>query len=188
MNAAVAPTGCAAMMNMESEPQLALGMWLAMMAVMMLPGAAPAVVRAPRKVLFVVAYLALWSAFGIAAALLQFALESRHLLTEDMAVRSSIAAGLSLVAIGIYQLTPWKRACLRLCHLAEVRPLRYGLACLGASWPLMGILFVVGVMSYFWIAVVALWIAAEKAFRWGGGLAAAAGVGLIGWGGVGLLL
>jgi hypothetical protein len=50
--------------------------------------------------------------------------------------RSRIAAGLSLVAIGIYQLT----------------------------------------------------IAAEKAFRWGGGLAAAAGVGLIGWGSVGLLL
>jgi len=36
--------------------------------------------------------------------------------------------------------------------------------------------------------VVALWIAAEKAFRWGGGLAAVAGVGLIGWGSAGLLL
>ena len=176
------------MMNMETEPQLALGMWVAMMAVMMLPGAVPAVVRAPRKLLFVIAYLALWCAFGVAAALLQYALESWGLLTEDMAVRSRIAAGLSLVAIGVYQLTPWKRACLQLCRSPEVRPLRYGLACLGASWPLMGILFVVGVMSYFWIVVVALWIAAEKAFRWGGGLAAVAGVGLIGWGSAGLLL
>jgi predicted metal-binding membrane protein len=178
-------------MNMTSEPQLALGMWVAMMAVMMLPGAAPAVVRVSgfrTKALFLVAYLAMWSAFGVAAALLQFALESRELLTDDMAVRSRIAAGLSLVAIGIYQLTPWKRACLQLCRSPEARPLRYGLACLGASWPLMGILFVVGVMSYFWIVVVALWIAAEKAFRWGGGLAAVAGVGLIGWGSAGLLL
>ena len=179
------------MMNMESEPQLAIGMWIVMMAAMMLPGAVPALVRVrgfQNRTLFVAAYLAVWSAFGIAAALLQFVLESRHLLTPDMAMRSGAAAGLSLVAIGIYQLTPWKRACLQLCRSPEVRPLRYGLACLGASWPLMAILFVVGVMSTFWIAVVALWIAAEKAFRWGGGLAAAAGVGLIGWGGVGLLL
>ena len=179
------------MMNMESEPSLALGMWIAMMALMMLPGAVPAVVRVrgfQNRALFVAEYLAVWSAFGIAAALLQFALESWDLLTEDMAVRSGIAAGLSLVAIGVYQLTPLKRACLRLCRAPEVRPLRYGLACLGASWPLMGLLFVVGVMSYFWIAVVALWIAAEKAFRWGDGLAAAAGVALIGWGSVGLLL
>jgi predicted metal-binding membrane protein len=178
-------------MNMTSEPQLALGMWVAMMAAMMLPGAAPAVVRVSglrTKALFIAAYLALWSAFGAAAALLQYALESHHLLTNDMAVRSRAAAALSLVAIGVYQLTPLKRACLRLCRSPEVRPLRYGLACLGASWPLMAILFVVGVMSYFWIVVVALWIAAEKAFRWGGALAAAAGVALIGWGGAGLLL
>ena len=179
------------MMNMTSEPQLALGMWIAMMAAMMLPGAAPAVRRVAgfrKKALFVAAYLGLWSAFGIAAALLQFVLESRHLLTEDMSMRSHAAAALSLVAIGVYQLTPLKRNCLRLCRTLEVRPLRYGLACLGASWPLMGILFDVGVMSTFWIVVVALWIAAEKLFRWGGGLAAAAGVVLIGWGGVGLLL
>jgi len=176
------------MMNMASEPQLALGMWIAMMAAMMLPGAVPAMARTRRKLLFVLAYLGLWSAFG-AAALLQFALESGHLLTQDMALRSSAAAGLSLVvAIGIYQLTPWKRACLRLCRSPEVRPMRYGVACLGASWPLMAILFVVGLMSYYWIAVVALWIAAEKAFRWGGGLAAVAGVALIGCGSVGLLL
>src|SRR5258708_9942931 len=106
--------GCAAMMNMASEPSLALGMWVAMMAVMMLPGAAPAVARAPRKLLFVIAYLAVWSAFGAAAALLQFALESRHLLTEDMAVRSRIAAGPSLVALRVYSLTPWERGRLQL--------------------------------------------------------------------------
>src|SRR5258708_33698763 len=81
------------MMNMASEPSLALGMWVAMMAVMMLPGAAPAVARAPRKLLFVIAYLAVWSAFGAAAALLQFALESPHLLTEDMAGGRRPAAG-----------------------------------------------------------------------------------------------
>ena len=174
------------MMNMASEPQLALGMWIAMMTAMMLPGAVPAMARTPRKLLFALAYLGLWSAFGAAAALLQFALESRHLLTQDMALRSSAAAGLSLVAIGSYQLTPLKHACLRHCRSADTAPLRYGLVCLGASWALMGILFVVGVMSYLWIAALAIWLAAEKLWRWGSRLAAAGGVVLIGWGGADL--
>ena len=174
-------------MNMAGEPQLALGMWLAMMAAMMLPGAVPAALRARRKLPFLAGYFAIWAAFGLAAALLEFALESRHLLSENMGLRSGVAAGLALVAIGLYQLTPWKYACLRLCRSTEVRPVRYGLACLGASWALMGILFVVGLMNLFWIAAVALWIAAEKALPWGGALAAAAGAGLIGWGTVSLL-
>jgi len=177
-------------MNMAGEPQLALGMWIAMMAAMMLPGVAPAVFRVSgyrARIKFVAAYLAVWSVFGAAAATLQFMLESRELLTSDMALRSAVAANLSLLVIGAYQLTPAKRACLRLCR-SEVVPLRYAFACLGASWLLMGILFVVGVMSVIWVAAIALWIAVEKALGSGGRLAAAAGVGLIVWGGVRQLL
>jgi len=177
-------------MNIAGDPQLAIGMWLAMMAVMMLPGAVPTVIRIPgyrARIVFVAAYLGVWSMFGAAAAALQFMLESRHLLTRDMALRSAAAANLSLLVIGAYQLTPVKRACLRLCR-SEVVPLRYAFACLGASWLLMGILFVVGVMSVVWVVAIALWIGAEKAMSRGGRLAAAAGVGLIVWGSVRQLL
>ena len=170
-------------MNM-SDPQLAIGMWIAMMAAMMLPGAVPTVIRIPgyrARIAFVAAYLAVWGVFGVAAAALQFTLESRHLLTSDMALGSAVAANVSLLVIGAYQLTPVKRACLRVCR-CEVVPLRYAFACLGASWLLMGILFVVGVMSVIGIVALALWIAAEKTLSARGRLAGAAGVGLIVWG------
>jgi predicted metal-binding membrane protein len=167
-----------------NDPEFAIGMWIAMMAAMMLPGVVPAVIRVQgyrARIVFVAAYLAVWAVFGAAAAALQFMLESRQLLTSDLALRSAAAANLSLLIIGAYQLTPVKRACLRLCR-SEVVPLRYAFACLGASWLLMGILFVVGVMSLIGVAAIALWIAAEKALSAGGRLAGAAGVGLILWG------
>lgn len=53
---------------------------------------------------------------------------------------------------------------------------------------LMGLLFVVGVMNYAWIALLAAWVAAEKSLSWGGALASAAGVGFIIWGGFKLLV
>ena len=173
-----------------SNAQFAIGMWIAMMAAMMLPGAVPAVIGIQgyrARIVFVATYLAVWGAFGAAAAALQFMLESRQLLTSDLALRSAAAANLSLLVIGAYQLTPVKRACLRLCR-SQVVPLRYAFACLGASWLLMGILFVVGVMSVIWVAAIALWIAAEKALSAGGRFAGAAGVGLILWGTVRQLL
>jgi predicted metal-binding membrane protein len=172
------------------DPQFAIVMWIAMMAAMMLPGAVPAIIGIQgyrAKIVFVAAYLGVWSVFGAAAAALQFVLESRHLLTSDMALRSAAAANLSLLVIGAYQLAPVKRACLRLCR-SEVLPLRYAFACLGASWLLMGILFVVGVMSVVWVVAIALWIAAEKSMSRGRHLAAAAGIGLILWGSVRQLL
>ena len=173
-------------MSMASPPQFVAGMWVAMMVAMMLPGAAPAGLRAPQKLPFFAGYLGIWSVFGLAVAFVHFWLQSRGLLTDHMALASPSAAGVVLIAIGAYQLTPWKHACLQRCRAREVHTLAYSLACLGASWALMGILFVVGVMSYAWIAVLALWIAAEKDLPWGNALAAAAGCGLIAWGAVNL--
>ena len=174
-------------MNMGTEPQLVAGMWVAMMAAMMLPTTAPAALRAPRKIPFFAGYLSVWAVFALAAAFVHFWLASRELLTAHMALESPVAAGVVLIAIGAYQLTPWKRACLERTRAPRVQTLAYSLACLGSSGALMGILFVVGVMSYVWIVAIALWIAAEKALRWGGALAAVAGVALIGWGAVTLL-
>ena len=172
----------------NTEPELMAGMWVAMMAVMMLPGSAPAARCAERKLPFLAIYFVTWAAFGVAASGLQLFLESRHLLTEDLALLNQTAAGLLLIAIGAYELTPWKNAFLQSCRTSQVDGRPYSLACVGASWALMGTLFVAGVMNYFWIAGLALLIAAQKSLPWGGALASAAGIGFIIWGGFKLLV
>ena len=174
-------------MNMGSE-QLTLGMWVSMMAVMMLPGAAPAARRAEDKFSFLAIYFVTWAAFGVAAAGIELFLTSRGLLNSDLVLLNQAAAGLVLIAIGAYELTPWKREFLQACHASQVAGRPYSLACLGASWALMGTLFVLGVMNYFWIAGLALLIAAQKSLPWGGALASAAGIGFIIWGGLKLLV
>ena len=172
----------------NTEPQLMAGMWVAMMAVMMLPGSAPAALRTERKLPFFVIYFVSWAAFGVAAAGLQFFLESRHFITEDMALANPTVAGFLLIAIGGYELTTWKHEFLQACRAAHVAGRPYSLACLGASWALMGTLFVVGVVDYAWIALLALLMAAQKFLPWGSALASAAGIGFIIWGGLKLLV
>ena len=173
---------------MGTEPQLAAGMWIAMMAVMMAPGSASAASRTERKMSFLAIYLGTWGAFGVAAAGLQYFLESRHLLTERMALENQTAAGAVLIVVGAYQLTTWKHACLQACRLSPAEAPSYSLACLGCCSALMGTLFVFGVMNYVWIVVLAAWIAAEKSLSWGSALASAAGIGFIIWGGLKLLV
>ena len=73
-----------------------------------------------------------------------------------------------IVGAGLYELTPLKQLSLRRCRSAQpsVTPLRtglvHGLDCVGCSGGLMATLFVLGVMSIFWMAVVAAAIFAEK--------------------------
>ena len=122
-------------------------MWTIMMAAMMLPGAAPAIARGAKgisRVGFAAAYLLVWTAFSAVAALAQRWLESAMFLTDSMALRSSIAAGVVIIAVGLYQLTPAKRRALLECRVrpaevpssvgrSVVAGLRYGGACLASS-------------------------------------------------------
>ena len=177
-------------------------MWTVMMAAMMLPGAASAIARGARgmaRLGFAAAYLLVWTAFSGGAALVQSWLERDALLSESMALRSSVAAGIILVAVGLYQLTPAKRHSLLQCRLRpqqvpanlgeSIRAgVRYGGACLASSAALMALLFVAGVMSYAWMVAIALWIAGEKGLPWGAALPRFAGVGLVAWGAVTLAL
>jgi predicted metal-binding membrane protein len=162
-------------------------MWFAMMAAMMLPGAARAILAAERPVSFAAGYLAVWAGFSLAATLAQFALERADLLSDAMALRSEAAAGLLILVAGAYQLTPWKQYCLRGCESAR-QGIRYGAACLGCCWALMALLFAAGVMNLLWIAAIALWVSAEKLLPWGGRLARIGGAGLIAWVGAQLAL
>ena len=196
---------------------LVLLMWVVMMAAMMLPAATPAILqvvgaaggrgskadRVAAALFFTAGYLLVWIAFSVAATLLQWALDSADLLSDTMASRSAVAAGLLLVAVGLYQVSPLKHSCLQRCRSCAGRPppdmparagamlgqgLRYGVSCLGCCGVLMGLLLVGGVMNLLWIAAIAIGVLAERVMPWGGGFARLAGAGLIGWGGVALAI
>ena len=62
--------------------------------------------------MFASGYLAAWTAFSAAAALLQLVLHRAGLLSADMASRSVVLGGGILLAAGIYQWLPLKNACL----------------------------------------------------------------------------
>ena len=130
--------------------------WVAMMAAMMLPGAAPAVLRRAQASdgvravpLFIGSYLAVWALAGPAV----YALYRPH---------GSVAAGAVTVAAGIYELTPLKRHFRRRCRDSVRSGFQFGLCCAGSSIGLMLILLALGVMSVTWMAVIAVIVLAQK--------------------------
>jgi predicted metal-binding membrane protein len=168
------------------------GMWAVMMMAMMLPAAATAV--AARGAFFALGYIAVWSAFAGGATMLQWGLERAGLLAAGMELRSTPLAALVVVAIGIYQLTPLKKACLRHCQsdAAEhaddagagfranlARGMWHGLSCVGCCWALMLLLFVGGVMNMIWIAALTFFVLAERLLPRRLVFAQAAGVALV---------
>ena len=161
-----------------------LGVWVTMTAAMMLPSAAPAagqvarLARGAPTVVFVAGYLAVWTVYGLAAYSLYrlvTAFDTGWLAWDE---RGPYVAGTVIVAAGIYELTPWKRRSLRRCRIARHpgRALASGLAhgadCVTCSGGLMAVLFVLGVMSLFWMALVAVAIFAEKVLPHGSRLTA----------------
>ena len=179
-------------------------MWVAMMVGMMVPSAVPVMLvfagaqarrggpRLPLPVLFFgFGYLAVWVGFSVCATLAQWALHHAGLLSPVTAMSSSRVASAILIAVGVYQLTPLKRACLMRCQsplgflLARWRDgklgalemgMRHGAYCLGCCWALMGILFVVGVMNLVWVAGLTLFVLLEKLGPVGAVVARVAGV------------
>jgi predicted metal-binding membrane protein len=174
-----------------------VGVWVTMMAAMMLPSAAPAMlmfarlahVRQPKRaaartltVGFVSGYLAVWTLFGLLAyGLFQVirALDAPFLAWDE---QGPLVAGATVTAAGLYQLSPLKRVCLRHCRsplrflMLAWRPgklgaLRLGIEhggfCVGCCAGLMAILFALGVMSVLWMAVIAAVIFGEKILPFG---------------------
>jgi predicted metal-binding membrane protein len=132
-----------------------MALWVAMMAAMMLPGAAPAVLRRARACgvravpLFVGSYLAIWTLVGVAV----YALYRPH---------GSFAAGALLVAAGVYELTPLKQHFRRRSRESVGSGFEYGLCCVGSSIGLMLMLVALSVMSVTWMFVVAVLVFAQK--------------------------
>ena len=133
-----------------------IAVWVAMMAAMMLPGAAPAVLRLTqgsggvRAVpLFIGSYLAIWALLGIAV----YALYRPH---------GYVAAGVVVIAAGVYELTPVKRHFRRRCRDTVRSGFGFGLCCAGSSMGLMLMLLALGAMSLIWMSVVAVLVLAQK--------------------------
>ena len=162
-----------------------------MMVAMMLPSAAPMImafvaVNERRRSsarpfvpvsIFLLGYLGVWTAFSAVAAVAQWRLHEAALLSSTMAATSPVLSGGLLIAAGVFQWTPMKRACLKGCRSplsflmsewregaagALVMGLRHGALCVGCCWVLMALLFVAGVMNLLWVAVIALFVLAEK--------------------------
>jgi predicted metal-binding membrane protein len=124
-----------------------LGWWAVMVVAMMLPATIP-VVRAisfgsmwdrryRSPALFLVAFVAVWVAFG-AIALTSWQLAA--LLGVGHAIHGAIATGAILLVAANWQLAPQQRRFLKRCHRAlalGARGRTADRACAGACWPLM---------------------------------------------------
>lgn len=133
-----------------------VGVWAAMMAAMMLPGAIPATVHYARRhrqhgaaVMFIAAYVAVWTLFGVVA----YELYRPH---------STTVAIIITVAAGLYELTPIKRRARQRCQQGAKSGLHYGIDCLGSSIGLMLLLLAWGAMSVPWMSVIAAIVFVQK--------------------------
>jgi predicted metal-binding membrane protein len=190
-------------------------MWWVMMVAMMAPSAAPLILlygRVSRHsappatggsltspyLLLVAGYFVAWLAFSIVAAGLQSLLERAGLLSSMVFwSKSAWLSAAVLLGAGLYQLSPFKRACLGHCRgpvsFLMRRPrvgkrgalllgLEHGAWCVGCCWMLMALLFVGGVMNVVWIAVIGVLVLAEKIAPRPTVVSVVTGVVLIAWG------
>lgn len=191
-----------------AQALIMFAMWWVMMIAMMVPSATPMVLlftaikrRQGEKSsvllawLFLAGYLVIWAGFSLVAVSVQWTLERVGLFSQSMMTSTStMLGGILLLAAGLYQLTPIKRACLRYCEnplfflsrywqpgaLGALRMgFRHGSYCVGCCWFLMALLFVTGVMNLIWIVAVAIYVGFEKLLPRSQWLSRATGIALI---------
>jgi predicted metal-binding membrane protein len=167
-----------------------VGVWVVMMAAMMLPSVSPTVALyaqmtrrrgLERPLLFTSGYLFVWGVAGVASYGL-FRL-GKHLFGADLRWDGGgrwFAGGVLAIA-ALYELTPLKDVCLEKCRTplgfllgtwrdgrrgAVEMGVRHATWCVGCCWALMAALFALGVMSVVWMAFVAALITLEKTLPW----------------------
>jgi len=185
-----------------------LGIWVTMMAAMMLPSAAPMVLlfhatssRRGRQeqsfvltCVFLLGYLAVWTAYGLAAYGLYRLVIDAGAGFLAWSRGGPYVAGAAIAVAGLYELTPLKSVCLRHCRsplhfilgrwregrLGAIRMgAEHGAYCVGCCWGLMIVLFALGVMSLLWMVVVATLIFAQKVLPGGDRLTRLFAVGFV---------
>jgi predicted metal-binding membrane protein len=190
------------------EPPLTalVAMWWLMMLAMMLPSATPAIllyarVRQTRggdaaiaqTWVFLAGYLAVWFVFSIVAALTQSLVAD----SSSMALQSNAAINAVLILAGVYQVSPFKSACVSQCRSPGQSISRHwqpgwygavrlgvihGAYCVGCCWMLMALLLVGGVMNLLWVIALSVLVAGEKLLPAALWLPRVSGAALIVWG------
>jgi predicted metal-binding membrane protein len=191
------------------QAALMVTMWVVMMAAMMVPSAVPMVLtydhlhrgwsdgHGGSATLFVAGYAIVWSAFAVVAAGLQWVLQTMAFVNGMGEATQRGLAGLLLIGPGAFQFSPVKRRSLGACRTpmgflttswqdgragAIRMGFHHGALCLRCCWALMILLFVLGVMNLFWVALLAIFVLAEKVSRRGEAISVIGGVVMIVWG------
>jgi predicted metal-binding membrane protein len=166
-----------------------LGMWVAMMAAMMLPSLTPILWRYRQAIgktggtrrslltaLMGAGYFLVWTVFGMTAFQLGVALAAVEMRLQALARAVPVAVGVVILIAGAVQFTAWKAHHLACCREAPGRGralpadvgtalrygLRLGLHCIYCSAGPTAILLAVGVMDLRAMAVVTVAITVER--------------------------
>jgi predicted metal-binding membrane protein len=166
-------------------------MWFLMAIATMLPSAAPMIRTyceiadtarikgepVVHPLVLVAGYLSAWLVASAMLAALTLATHASAPASAMLDPMVGIAGALALLIAGLYQFSGMKQACLEKCRnpfsilfsnwsARAVGILRLGVVqgiwCLGCCWALMLVMFAVGVMNIFWMALIGLFTLIEK--------------------------
>jgi len=185
----VTPTPLAGSAGMQA---LALSMmWFLMAVAAMLPSAAPMIRTyceiadtarikgepVVHPLVLVAGYLATWLAASAAFAALTLAVYGFAAAEQVLDPVVGPVGAIALAIAGLYQFSGLKQACLKKCRNPfsilfanwSAKPARIfrlgieqGVWCLGCCWALMLVMFTVGAMNIFWMALIGLFTLIEK--------------------------
>ncbi|HEY4032651.1 MAG TPA: DUF2182 domain-containing protein [Ktedonobacteraceae bacterium] len=180
--------------------------WTVMMVAMMFPALAPTVsmrfetlrqrtsntMACFHLLIFLVGYLLIWTIFGLPVFFLS--LISEYLVFHNPTLGIGLGIAL-LVAIGVYQMTPFEKHFLSCCNpslgchteilsfdtmLSHLKTgLQHGIHCLGCCGGLMLVMVVVGLMNLPWMVLLTVLIFLEKTWQYGHHLSFFIGIGLL---------
>ncbi|MES0131358.1 DUF2182 domain-containing protein [Mesorhizobium sp. M0029] len=166
-------------------------MWFSMAVATMLPSAAPMIRTyceiadtarikgepVVHPLVLAAGYLSTWLVASIGFAVLTLLVHAFASSARLLDPVSGLAAAAALLVAGLYQFSSLKQACLTKCRNPfstlfsnwSAEPggifrlgLKQGLWCLGCCWALMLVMFAVGAMNVFWMALIGLFTLIEK--------------------------
>jgi predicted metal-binding membrane protein len=178
--------------------------WGIMMIAMMLPSAVPMITlygvvernaaktghKSLPESIFALVYVVVWVLIGLPIYLGSVIIANQDQLEPVL----PYALALVLILAGVYQLTPLKRACLRVCRnplsffMSRSRTgyrgsfelaLEHAAYCVGCCWGLMLVLVAAGAMALNWVLLIAAIVFVEKILPRGEWSASVAGVALV---------
>ena len=179
---------------------LYLLMWGVMMVAMMYPSSVPLfrlyyrtiqgttrTGKAARVGAFMGTYALVWTLTGIVPLVVNAVVPLATVATRH----TGLLLGGTLLLLAGYQVSPYKRRCLRYCrsplgflmrrHRPGVRGAvrtswEFGVFCVGCCWALFAFMVVVGSMNIVWMALVTVVLSLERVVGWGDRLAHVTGV------------